>query len=178
MLLEGEDLQNPSGMDDDQMPAVCVVPGLFAGDASVSDTLEAAKVISTNSDVLQAAEAVCSVLSQLLSGVEMKTALATSAQAVDGELGERMQAALKMDAYDPLQAGEQFGLACYVKHAMPLCWHLLHHATDFESALLDNIRCGGDCCGRSMALGSIAGLAFGVPGELQQKASLANLPNL
>ena len=178
MLLEGDDLQNPSGMDDDQMPGVCVVPGLFAGGASASDTLEAAEVISTNSDVSQAAEAVWSVLSQLLSGVEMKVALATSAEAVDGELGERMQAALKMDVYDPLQAGEQFGLACYVKHAMPLSWHLLHHATDFESVLRDNIRCGGDCCGRSMAVGSIAGLAFGVPAELQRKASLVNLMNL
>ena len=118
------------------------------------------------------------MLSQLFSGVEMKVALAASAEAVDGELGERMQAALKMDGYDPLQAAEQFGLACYVKHAMPLSWHLLNHATDFESVLRDNIRCGGDCCGRSMAVGSIAGLAFGVPAELQQKTDLASLTNL
>ncbi len=169
MLLDGDDLAEPSGMDDDQMPGICVVPGLFAADASESLTLDAVKVISTNADVLQAAQAVHSVLSQLVTGVELKTALATAADAFDGEVGESMRQALSMETYEPQQAAQTFGLACYVRHALPLNWYLLNHATDFESTVLDNIRCGGDCCGRSMALGTIAGLAFGVPEELKQK---------
>lgn len=171
MILDGDELANPSGMEDDQMPGVCVVPGLFAADASVSQTLDAVKVISTHADVLQSAEAVYSVLSQLLAGTELKTALSTAADAVDGELGESMRSALKKDNYEPLEAAQEFGLACYVKHSLPLCWHLLNHATDYESTVLDNIRCGGDCCGRTMALGSIAGLAFGIPDAMQKKAS-------
>lgn len=169
MLLDGDDLAEPSGMDDDQMPGICAVPGLFAADTPASLTLDAVKVISTNSDVLQAAEALQSVLSQLLLGVELKTALTTAAEAVDGEVGESMRQALNMETYEPLHAAQTFGLACYIRHAMPLNWYLLNHATDFESTVLDNIRCGGDCCGRSMALGSIAGLAFGVPDGLKQK---------
>ncbi len=169
MLIDGEDLAEPSGMDDDQMPGICVVPGLFAASASEAVTLDAVKVISTNTDVLQAAKAVHSVLSQLASGVDLKEALATAAKSVEGELGDLMREALISSSYEPLQAAQHFGLACYVRHAMPLNWYLLNHATSFESSLLDNIRCGGDCCGRSMALGSIAGLAFGVPDELLQK---------
>ncbi len=169
VLIEGEKIAKPSGMDDDQMPGLCVVPGLFAADIAETQTVEAAKVISINTDVESSARAVHSVLSQLIAGVDIKTALATAASAVEGELGELMRDALGRQTYEPLLAAQQFGMACYVKHSMPLCWHLLNHATDFKSAVLDNIRCGGDCCGRSMALGSIAGLVFGVPDDMRQQ---------
>ena len=172
MLLDGDDISVPSGMDDDQMPGICVVPGLFAAEASIPQTIDAVKVITTNQDVQQSAEAVYSVLTQLHSGIELKAALATAADAVTGELGELMREALSIEAYEPLQTAQHFGMACYVKHSMPLNWHLLKHAADFESTVLDNIRCGGDCCGRSMALGCIAGLAFGVPESLRKKAEL------
>ena len=167
MLLDGDDLAEPSGMDDDQMPGLCVVPGLFSNAASDSLTLDAVSVISTNSDVVQSAQALHSVLTQLMSGIELKTALAGAAESVDGEVGDLMREALTMTTYDPLEAAQKFGLACYVRHAMPLNWYLLNHADGFEFTVLDNIRCGGDTCGRSMALGSIAGLAFGVPEELR-----------
>lgn len=152
------------------MPGVCVVPGLFAADASTEQMKDAVNVITTNNDVLQSSKAVHSVLSQLASGVDLQKALAVAAGDVKGELGELMQEALSKDAYEPLQVAQQYGLACYVRHSMPLSWHLLNHATDFTATITDNIRCGGDCCGRSMAVGSIAGLAFGVPDELRQRA--------
>lgn len=169
MLLDGDELAEPSGMDDDQMPGLCVVPGLFSAGASDSLTLDAVQVISTNSDVIQSAQALHAVLTQLMSGIELKAALASAAKTVDGELGELMREALAMTTYEPLEAAQKFGLACYVKHAMPLNWYLLNHAASFESTVLDNIRCGGDNCGRSMALGSIAGLAFGVSEGWQQQ---------
>ncbi len=171
MILDGDELATPSGMDDDQMPALCVVPGLFAASASESTTLDAAGVISTNADVAQTTKAVYSVLSQLTSGVDLKSALATAAKDVSGEVGTQMREALTIDSYQPLETAQHFGLACYVRHAIPLTWYLLNHASNFESIVLDNIRCGGDCCGRSMALGSIAGLAFGVPAEMRSKVS-------
>ena len=172
LILEGDAVKNPSGMDDDQMPGVCVVPGLFSAGASESQLRDAVSVISTNDDVLQSASAVFSVLTQLQSGEELMQALTVAADAVTGELGQLMQKALTdNDDYRPLQAAQEFGLACYVKHSMPLSWYLLRHATDFTALVTDNIRCGGDCCGRSMALGAIAGLTLGVPDSLRQKVS-------
>ena len=169
LILEGDDIQNPSGMDDNQMPGLCVVSGLFAAGASMEQIREATSVITTNNDALQSSDAIHSVLSQLASGIELQQALAVAADGVKGELGELMREALKIDVYEPLQTAQHFGLACYVKHAMPLCWHLLNHATDYTTAVTDNIRCAGDSCGRTMALGSIAGLAFGVPDALRQR---------
>ncbi len=173
MLLDGDALIEPSGMDDNQMPALCVVPGLFAAELSVSDIQKAVSVVSTNKGVLHAAEAVHSALSQLAAGADLKAALEMSAADVAGELGEKMLEAINKHAYEPLQAAQHFGPACYVDHALPLSWHLLYHATDFEAVVLDSVRCGGDCCGRAMALGSIAGMAFGVPDEMRQQTSIS-----
>lgn len=170
MLIEGDELVHPSGMDDNQMPSICVVPGLFAASAPESQIVDAVRVISIDSNVVNSAKAVYSVLSQLQSGEVLKTALANAANKVEGELGKRMRSALELETYEPLDTAQQTGLACYVEHAMPLSWYLLNHATDFENVVLDNIRCGGDTCGRTMALGSIAGLAFGVPDDMRQKA--------
>lgn len=175
MLLDGDDVSAASGMDDNQMPGVCVVPGLFTAEVSDTDMLSAVKVITTNSDVLSSAKAVHSVLMQLSNGTDLKVALANAADNTEGEVGNLMREALTIDTYAPLETAQHFGLACYATHSMPLSWHLLNHAADFESAVLDNIRCGGDCCGRAMALGSIAGLAFGVPDWMHKKVSYDNV---
>ncbi len=175
MLLDGDEVSAASGMDDNQMPGVYVVPGLFAAEASDTDTLAAVNVITTNSDVMSSAKAVHSVLMQLSNGINLKEALSNAADNTDGEVGELMREALSIDTYSPLETAQHFGLACYAKHSMPLSWHLLNHAADFESAVLDNIRCGGDCCGRAMALGSIAGMAFGVPDWMRKKVSYDNV---
>lgn len=172
IVIDGDNLSGVSGMDDDQLPALCVVPGLFAGESSLLQTIDAAKVISTNKVVLSATEALRSVLSKLADGSDLKTALANTAAGVDGEMGENMREALNKPNYAPLETAQEFGLACYVRHAMPLSWYLLNHATGFESVVLDNIRCGGDCCGRAMVIGSIAGLVFGVPENMRKKTSL------
>jgi len=34
---------------------------------------------------------------------------------------------------------------------------------DFGKVLRDNVRIGGDSCGRAMAIGALAGIVFGVP---------------
>lgn len=173
MLIEGDELPDSSGMEDNQMPSLCVVPGLFSANAPESQLVEAVKMISINTTVLASAKAVYSVLSQLQSGEALKTALTNAANTVEGELGEQLRNALDIKTYKPLESAQEMGLACYVEHAMPLSWYLLNHATDFKSVVLDNIRCGGDTCGRTMALGSIAGMAFGVPDHMRQKAIFA-----
>jgi len=49
---------------------------------------------------------------------------------------------------------------------LPVVWHLLNHDQSFETLVRDNIACGGDSCGRALALGAIAGFCQGVPGIL------------
>jgi len=130
IILEGEDTADISGSDDDQLPALCSVPALFANGQS--------------KDALEKAVSVTTINEQALSGVAMP-------------------------AYNPLDAANHFGMPCHMKQGLPVAWHLLKHAPDFTSVVRDNIRCGGDSCGRSMAVGSIAGLLFGVPDDLKAK---------
>ena len=176
MISEGDDIADLSGMDDNQMPALCVVPGLFAFDYSAQTIQSATQVISTNTDVVAAATAVQQCLDHLAQGRTLPEALRLSADAMDGDVGPLMKEALAIEQYEPLDTATRFGLACYVEHALPVVWHLLNHATDFESAVRDNIRCGGDNCGRSMALGAIAGLAFGVPDSMVNRMTDGRIP--
>ncbi len=176
MISEGEDIAEPSGMDDNQMPAICVVAGLFAFGYSADTVKTAAQVISTNADVLEGAVAVQQCLQHLTDGKTLAEALRLSADAMDGEVGQLMKEALAIEQYNPLETAKRFGLACYVEHSFPVIWYLLNHAQDFESVVRDNIRCGGDNCGRSMALGAIAGLAFGVPETLVNRMDDGRVP--
>lgn len=176
MINEGDQISEKSGMDDNQMPALCVVSGLFAADQSAETTRAAAQVISTNKGVVEAALAVHQCLVAIEKGSSLTEALSSSAQTMSGTVGALMLDALAIDDYQPLETASRFGLACYIEHSMPVVWHLLKHATDFESAVRDNIRCGGDSCGRSMVLGAIAGLVFGVPEHLIERMEGQRIP--
>lgn len=176
MINEGAEINDPSGMDDNQMPALCVVAGIFSANQSIETAKTAAQVISTNKDVVSAVAAVYQCLDEVAQGKALAEALSSSAGSMEGTVGQLMQDALAVDTYTPLDIANRFGLACYVEHSMPVVWYLLRHATDFESAVRDNIRCGGDSCGRSMALGTIAGLAFGVPEHLIARLESGRVP--
>ena len=176
MISEEADIPDASGMDDNQMPAICVVAGIFSAGQSADTATTAAKVISTNDDVVAAAGAVYQCLDEMLQGKSLADALNSSAEAMPGSVGELMRDALAIESYQPLEAASRCGLACHAEHSMPVVWHLLRHATDFESVVRDNIRCGGDSCGRAMALGAIAGLAFGVPDSLVARMADGRVP--
>lgn len=176
MITEGKELAEPSGMDDNQMPAICVVGGVFSAGESIETMEEAAKVISINKDVIASAIAIYQCLDEITQGKSLVDALNSSVSSMTGDVAELMKEALAIERYQPLETATRFGLACYIEHAMPVVWHILKHATDFESAIRDNIRCGGDSCGRSMALGAIAGLVFGVPEHLIERMANGRVP--
>ncbi len=176
ILTEGDELTDPSGMDDNQMPAFCSLAGLFAAGIAADMVNPAVEVISVNADVVIGANAVYRCMQLLADGVTLPESLQSTADSTDGALGKLLQDALNIETYQPLEAANKFGLACYVEYALPVSWHLLKHATDFESTIRDNIRCGGDTCGRAMVLGALAGLAFGVPEAMISRMSDGRVP--
>ncbi len=176
IIVNGDDIDDISGMNDNQMPGVCVVSGLFSNGQSVDSVKTAAQVITTNTDVINSAVAVYECLSYIEQGKTLQQALSLSANTMQGNVGELMLKALAVEEYKPEVTAKQFGLACYIHHAMPVIWYILNNATDFESAIRDNIRCGGDSCGRSMALGAIAGLVYGVPEHLIERMENGRIP--
>ena len=176
MLIEGDQITEPSGMDDKQMPAYSVLPGLLAVNADKKTVIDAAQVISVHTGVISGVAAVYELVALILKGVSLPEALDKIAESMEGELGELLTQALAVDGYQPVEIGAKFGRACYVEHSLPVVWHLLKHATDFETTVRDNVRCGGDSCGRSMVLGAVAGMVFGVPKEMTARVTPGSLP--
>ncbi len=177
MVLEGDQIPEASGMDDNQMPAFCVFPALVSANQSLDVMLQSSSVISTNTGVLEGISIVHQCAELLAAGETLQKALYDSAHASNGDMGKLMQQSIEVEGYQPVDIGEVFGRACYVHHALPVIWHLLHHAESFEQVVRDNIRCGGDSCGRSMVLGAIAGLVFGLPDSMIKKVANGSLPS-
>ncbi|MFT5895381.1 MAG: hypothetical protein ACI8VW_002255 [bacterium] len=176
IITDGDKLPERSGIEDDQMPALCVLPGLFAADASIALIEQATAVISTHSHVTTAAIVIVNCLNALAEGKTLPDALEKSVQTADSELADKLSEALNWSGYQPLEVSEHFGMACKIHQGLPVVWHLLKHATEFEGAVRDNTLCGGDSCGRAMILGTIAGYVFGVPTSMTANLTDSRIP--
>lgn len=171
MLVEADDLKDPSGMDDDQNPVLAVVPGLFAAGAGESDIRLAASVISTHPAAVESALILWTCLERIEQGSDLESVLHAAADMATGIMREKLHEALDWPRYAPLDIAMHFGMACHLIQSMPIVWHLLLHATGFEQCVRDNVLCGGDTCGRSLALCSMAACVFGLPNEMKGKVS-------
>ena len=169
IILEGDDISEASGSDDDQLPALCAVPALFAYEQGIESVNNAVSVTSINAEATSGARVLYDCLQRLVEGKSLTDALTNSAHLAEPALAKLLIEALDKPSYDPLGVANHFGMPCHIKQGLPVAWHILKHATDFESAVRDNVRCGGDSCGRSMAVGSVAALVFGVPDAMRAK---------
>ena len=169
MILEGDDIPEASGSDDDQLPALCAVSALFAYEQGLESVAKAVSVTSINAEAISGARVLYDCLARLIDGESLADALENSANLAEPALAELLIEALNKRTYDPLGIANHFGMPCHIKQGLPVAWHILKHAPNFETAVRDNIRCGGDSCGRSMAVGSVAACVFGVPDVMRTK---------
>jgi len=171
LLTEGDDLPAASGSDDDQHPALASVPALFAFNADRDTVAEAVQVTNTNDVAVAGALALFDCLTLLANGANTQSALNESANNSGPVLAPLILEALNWQDYEPLKVAEHFGMPCHLPQGLPIAWHIAKHAPDFEQAIRDNILCGGDSCGRVLAVGSIAGLLHGVPEHLSRQVT-------
>lgn len=169
MIIDGEDLPHASGSDDDQMPALVSVPALFSYGANEEQLVSAVSVTNMHQDAISGARVLYDCLRRIQEGEALPKALRLAADAAHADLAALLIESLEFPEYRPLEVAARFGMPCHMKQGLPVAWHLLCHATSYESVVRDNIRCGGDSCGRSMAVGSIAGLVFGVPDSMKSR---------
>lgn len=167
LLIEQDNLPEDSGADDDQLPALAAVPAMFAFEHSRDNLIKAVKVSSVNAVAIEGACTLFDCLHLLSQGASLKSALTDSAQTCKGELGELLTDALKREPYDPLAAANTYGMPCHIPQGLPVVWHMLNHDQSFETLIRDNVACGGDSCGRALALGAIVGYTRGVPASLE-----------
>ena len=159
---------DPSGIDDDQLPATARLPALVAASKLVPDaaTIEAMiRVTNVNADASAYGHAFVQVLASVLSGATISEALRAGADAAADPIRSALTAALTAEEADSVAYGEITQRACHLPMAMPLAFHILERAPTFTGAIERNIRAGGDSAGRAILIGAIMGARHGIAGE-------------
>jgi len=162
---------NPSGVDDDQHPATATLPAIVVATlgapnqtADQTTTLtRAMRVTNVNDTATAYGLAFASLLSQVLQGSSVASALHATAAAAKGDLGARLTQALN-SPQSSTDYGETTGRACHLPMGLPLAFHILANTTSFADAVEANIRAGGDSAGRAILIGAVMGAAHGIGG--------------
>ena len=156
-----QDKRAPSGVDDDQHPALATLPAIIATMRNDSDFHQHIKAAVHVTNVNTAADHYTGIfadlLADVLSGTELNTALTAAASKEP-----LLQTALDTDETDSTAYGQITGRACHLHEGMPLSFHILSRTNSYQSAVEANILAGGDNCGRALIVGSLAGAAYGV----------------
>jgi len=161
--------QTPSGIDDDQTPALTRLPAIIVGHQGQSnrdDMIKAAMEVTNVNDTAAAYNAVfADVLIRVMNDEPLLGALAAAADTADE--------AIKADLLDALATPEKdsvvfaglnglMGRACYMASAGPVMFHILKNCPTYQSAIETNILAGGDSAGRSILIGAIMARIHGV----------------
>jgi ADP-ribosylglycohydrolase len=162
VLLAAKDNNYPerSGADDDQHPALATIPALVAAHCGSREELlatvdTAARITSNNELAVNAARSLAVTLHSLLAGESLQTALQNGITCSEDVLATRLEAAVTINKLPTAEVGEKFGRACHVQEGLPVVFHIARHTKNYQSAIQENIRVGGDSCGRAIALGAI-----------------------
>lgn len=159
--LKPTDFPPRSGADDDQFAALATIPALVAayqGDAreTLIEHVDSVVRITNNNDVaVAAAQCAAVALFEVLKGASIDQALTESLPYAGSILKPLLEEALQFNTLDSVGVAERFGSACHVTEGLPVIFHIAQHATDYRSAVEENIRAGGDSCGRAIMLGAI-----------------------
>lgn len=156
---------DPSGIDDDQLPAIAMLPAMVVahlGRPDLSTIVAAAiRVTNVNDTALEYGMAFAALLSMVLNGQSVKDALHATANGAQGAMGAALSEALSNDQ-SSVEYGETTGRACHLPMGLPLCFHILAQANSYAEAVDTNIRAGGDSAGRAIIIGAVMGAAFGM----------------
>jgi ADP-ribosylglycohydrolase len=157
--------RTPSGAEDDQVPALAKLPPLVArlrGHVWEGAVEEAVAVTSNHPVALSWAPAAAAALHAALDGAGLHQALHAGVRAVPAKVGQPLHLAMERAAEDPVAFAGEVGRACAIPQALPVSFQILARAGSFEAAVLDNIRAGGDSCGRGIFIGAMAAMEWGL----------------
>ena len=158
--LKAEDFPLQSGADDDQFAALAALPAIVAAHRESPDALngkieQAVRLTNHNDTAVAAAQYAGCVLLAVLNGQPLQQALADSLPYAGEKLRPLLEQALQVQTLDCAAVAKRFGNACHVPQGLPVIAHIAQHAPDYRTAIEENIRIGGDSCGRAIMLGAI-----------------------
>jgi ADP-ribosylglycohydrolase len=149
-----------SGADDDQLLALATIPVLVARHRGSLDSLMAlietvVRITNNNDLAVSAAQCIASVLSELRDGASLREAMTQAVPHAGKNLSNLLRQSLAINDNNSQAAAAEFGSACHVVEGLPVVFHIANHAPDYITAIQENIRVGGDSCGRAIVLGAI-----------------------
>lgn len=157
---------SPSGIDDDQNPAVARLPAILAryhGQEALPAMITQAMQVTNVNDIAAAySAAFADVLSRVLKGAPLAESLDAAAQAADPTIRADLSGALTTADDNSTDYAGVMGRACHLPTAGPIAFHILKHATSYQDAVERNILAGGDSAGRSIFIGAVMGCAHGI----------------
>lgn len=152
---------DPSGVDDDQLPALATLPAVVVAHGGTPDldaAVQAAIRVTNVNPVAEADGAIFArLLADVLAGSDLAPALLKVAESAPDAHRDALMHALTTDEDDSTVYGEHSGRACHLPMAMPLIFHILARSDSFAEASERNIAAGGDSCGRAIAIGAVMG---------------------
>lgn len=158
--LKTEEFPQNSGADDDQFAALAALPPIVAThmgspDALKTEIAQVVRITNDNDTAVAAAQYASCVLLEVLNGQSIIQALTRSLAHADSQLRPLLEEVMQMPELDAAAAAKRYGTACHVLEGMPIIVHIASHAPDYRTAIEENIRIGGDSCGRSIMLGAV-----------------------
>jgi ADP-ribosylglycohydrolase len=161
--------RKPSGIDDNQTPALARLPAIlvgYHGQDGLSDMIKASMEVTNVNDVAAAyTAAFADVLGRVMQDEPLKEALDAAAASADEAIKPDLVAALASAETDSTVFAGLTGLmgrACSLPSAGPVMFHILKHSDSYQTAIERNILAGGDNAGRSILIGAIMGRVHGI----------------
>jgi len=143
-----------------QVPALCYV----MQNAELPDLRAAVKehvgLTHAHANVLRAADTLARLLFRIREGLSLRESIRR--EAGDWISGNKADGWISQP--DTHVVGQRFSPACYIAESMPASLYLAwKYHDDFDSGITANTMVGGDNCHRGAVVGSLLGVANGVP---------------
>lgn len=159
--------REPSGVEDDQIPAFARLPALICRPGGAGDAAQlaaAVEVTHLGDEARDWALTGARMLAAALIGASPAEAVAAAETGASESVAWGLGRARKAGP-DPVAFAGEVGRACTLNQAMPVATHIILNARDYREAIEMNIRAGGDSCGRAILIGAVMGAIFGLGGE-------------
>lgn len=158
------DRTDPSGADDDQLPAAVKLPPLIAANASDAQIETAVRATNDNPVALAYCRAFGAALATAFSGASVSDALQAGIDSAEPEVAATLREGRDMTGAPTVEVAGKFGRACHLPQAGPVIWRIAAGAESYAQGIEENTRAGGDSCGRAPVLGALLAARFGLEG--------------
>ena len=158
------------GVDDVHIGGLAQVPALIgmvgARHYLIIEIVEThVSLTHKNRDVIRAAGCLARIHRELANGVDLREAILSECS----DYISKKKISKWQERSDEEVVGKILSPACYIQDAFPAALYLAwKYAGDFSAGIIANANLGGDNCHRGAVIGSLLGVASGVPAKWRE----------